>query len=139
MTLEILIDYSKVFDTIDHCFLLEERQEMNCANNSIKMICSYLMIHYQYVQIEDKKSILLPVFFSGLQGSILESFVFNLYVAAKFADLMSSTSIQYADVTTVYWHCNLYLSLQDRIGCKSTVITVIQDRMGWKSTVVTVI
>lgn len=101
MTLEILIDYSKVFDTIDHCFLLEERQEMNCANNSIKMICSYLMIRYQYVQIEDK-SILLPVFFSGLQGSILESFVFNLYVAAKFADLMSSTSIQYADVTTVY-------------------------------------
>ena len=54
VTLSILIDYSKAFDTIDHRILLEKLQNMNFVKN-IKIICSYLIERYQYVQIEDKK------------------------------------------------------------------------------------
>ena len=57
------------------------------------------MNRYQYV--EDKKSTLLPMFFSVLQGCILGYMIFNLYVA-ELADPMFSTSIQYAYDTTIY-------------------------------------
>ena len=38
VTSSILIDYSKAFDTIDHCILLEKLQSMNFAKNTIKII-----------------------------------------------------------------------------------------------------
>ena len=44
---------------------------MNFAKSTIKIICSYLIERYQYVQIEDKRSTLLPMFFGVPQGSIL--------------------------------------------------------------------
>ena len=47
VTLSILIDYSKVFDTIDHRILHEKLQNMNFAKNTIHIICSYLIECYQ--------------------------------------------------------------------------------------------
>ena len=106
VTLSVLIDYSKAFDTIDHCILLEKLQKMNFSNNSIEIICSYLMDRQQYVQIEDSKSTLLPMFFGVPQGSILGPVLFNLYVA-ELADQINSATIQYADDATVYRHCKI--------------------------------
>ena len=47
MTLSILKDYSKVFDTIDHRILQEKLQNMNFAKNIINIICSYLIERYE--------------------------------------------------------------------------------------------
>ena len=47
MTLSILKDYSKVFDTIDHRILQEKLQNMNFAKNIINIICSYLIESYE--------------------------------------------------------------------------------------------
>ena len=47
VTLSILIDYSKVFDTIDHRILQEKLQNMNFAKNIINIICSYLIERYE--------------------------------------------------------------------------------------------
>ena len=65
--LSILIDYSKAFDTIDHRILLEKLQNMNFVKN-IKIVCSYLIERYQYVQIEEKRSTVLPIFFWCTSG-----------------------------------------------------------------------
>ena len=100
VALSLLTDYSKAFDTIDHRISLEKLQNMNFAKNTI--ICSYLIERYQNVQIEDKRSTLLPMFFGAPQGSIL----FNLYIA-ELADRIYSTTIQYADDTTLYRHCKI--------------------------------
>ena len=105
VTLSVLIDYSKAFDTIDHRILLEKLQNMNFVKN-IKIICSYLIERYQYVQIEDKKSSLLPMFFGVPQGSILGPVLFNLYVA-ELADRTYSKTIHYANDTTLYQHCKI--------------------------------
>ena len=46
----------------DHRILLEKLQYMNFAKNTIKIIFSYLIERYQYVQVEDKRSTLFPMF-----------------------------------------------------------------------------
>ena len=78
VALSVLIDYYKALDTIDHRILLEKLQNMK---NTIKIICSYLIERYQYLQIKDKRSTLLPMFFDVPQGSILGLALFNLYIA----------------------------------------------------------
>ena len=55
------------------------------------------------MQIEDKRSTLLPIFFGVAQGRILGPVLFNLY-AAELADRTYSKTIQYADDTTLYRH-----------------------------------
>ena len=67
VTLSIRIDYSKAFDTVDQRILLEKLQNMNFAKNIIKIVCSYLIERYQYVEIEDKRSTLLPTSFGVSQ------------------------------------------------------------------------
>ena len=106
VTLSVLIDCSKALDTIDHRILLEKLQNMNFAKNTFKIICSYLIESYQYVQIEDKRSTLLPMFFGAPQGSILGPLLFDLYVT-ELADHIYSTTIQYADDTTLHRHCKI--------------------------------
>ena len=79
---------------------------MKFAKNTIEIICSYLIERYQYVQIEDKRSTLLPIFFGGPQGSILGPVLFKLYVA-ELADRTYSTTIQYAHDTNLHRHCKI--------------------------------
>jgi len=97
VTLSILIDYSKAFDTIDHKNLLLKLHNMNFSCDSLRI---------QYVQVEDKTSSIKPMFFGVPQGSILGPVLFNLYVV-ELSDQVTSTSIQYADDTTLYRHCKL--------------------------------
>ena len=125
MTLSVLIDYSKAFDTIDHRILLEKLQNMNFVKN-IKIICSYLIERYQYVQIEDKKSSLLPMFFGVPQGSILGPVLFNLYVA-ELADRTYSKTIHYANDTTLYQHCKI--STLDE--CAVTIQKDMEKLLSW--------
>jgi len=69
VTLSILIDYSKAFDTIDHKNLLLKLHNMNFSCDSLRI---------QYVQVEDKTSSIKPMFFGVPQGSILGSAVQSL-------------------------------------------------------------
>ena len=71
VTLSVLIDYSKSFDTIDHRILLEKLQDMNSPKNTIKIICSYPIELYQYVQRTRDQPYYL--FFGVPQGSILDT------------------------------------------------------------------
>ena len=67
---------------------------MNFAKNTIKFICSYLIERYQYLQIEDKVSTLLPMFFGVPHKSILGPVLFNLHVS-ELADRTYPVRIQY--------------------------------------------
>ena len=67
---------------------------MNFAKNTIKFICSYLIERYQYLQIEDKGSTLLSMFFGVPHKSILGPVLFNLYLG-ELADRTYSKTIQY--------------------------------------------
>ena len=101
ITMSVMIDYSKASDTIDHETLIRKLVSLNFSNSSIKIILSYLTNRKQYVQVNDKQSTRLPIYFGVPQGSILGPVLFNIYVA-KLSTCIDSNSIQYADDTNIY-------------------------------------
>ena len=123
VTLSILIDYSKAFDTIDHGTLLRKLKAMNFDISSLKIIASYLSNRRQFVQVNDKKSPTLPIHFGVPQGSILGPVLFNLYVT-YLSDQISSHSIQYADDTTLYRHSKIRQILQCIQEIESDIATL---------------
>ena len=96
-----MIDYSKAFDTIDHESLIRKLASLNFSNSSIKIILNYLTNRKQYVQVNDKQSTQLPIYFGVPQGSILGPVLFNICVA-KLSRCIASNSIQYGDDTNIY-------------------------------------
>lgn len=76
ITLAILIDNSKAFDTIDHGILLKKLHNLNFSRDSLEILSSYLSNRYQYVQIDDQKSSCQQMNFGVPQGSILGPVLF---------------------------------------------------------------
>ena len=69
--LMLLADFSKAFDTINFKTVLKKLHRLIFSHDFSYWITSYLTNRFQYVQIDDKKSILTPVCFGVPQGSIL--------------------------------------------------------------------
>ena len=99
--MSVMIDYSKASDTIDHETLIRKLVSLNFSNSSIKIMLSYLTNRKQYVQVNDKQSTRLPIYFRVPQGSILGPVLFNIYVA-KLSTCIDSNSTQHADDTNIY-------------------------------------
>ena len=67
----------------------------------MKVILSHLTNRKQYVQVNNKQSTRLPMYFRVSQGSVFGPVLFNIYVA-KLSTCVESNSIQYADDTNTY-------------------------------------
>ena len=52
VTLGILLDFSKAFDTSDHLTLLQKLYKMNFSVETLKLIQSYILERRQYVQTD---------------------------------------------------------------------------------------
>ena len=104
VTLAILIDFSKAFDIIDHNILLQKPLRFNFSPQAIEIIFSCISDCKQYVQNDDKSSEMSNMYFGVPQGSILGPILFHLYVA-DLSEMLSSTSAQCADDTTIYDNC----------------------------------
>ena len=57
----IFVDLTKAFDTVNHSILLEKLHHIGIRGTPHKLIESYLSNRYQYVQIGNIKSTLLPI------------------------------------------------------------------------------
>ena len=56
LTLMLLADFSKAFDTINFKTVLKKLHRLNFSHGFLYWITSYLTNRFQYVQIDDKKS-----------------------------------------------------------------------------------
>ena len=103
VTLAVLADFSKAFDTVDFEILMKKLHSLRFSKGTLSILSSYLSNRQQFVQINDKKSGRLIVTNGVPQGSILGPVLFNIYVY----DLSNQTEaecVQYADDTSMYRH-----------------------------------
>ena len=102
ITLAVFTDYSKAFDTVDFQVLLNKLHRLGFPKKFLIWTYSYLEGRQQFVQIDDRKSGLLPVAFGVPQGFILGPVLFNLYMEKSDCNYL-----QYADDTSLYQHCKV--------------------------------
>ena len=103
VTLAILADFSKAFDTVDYRTLLAELHAIGFSKKLLYLFKDYLSNRRHLVQIDDKTSEKLQIDFGVPQGSILGPVLFNLYVRTISSNGRSNYLL-YADDTTMLRH-----------------------------------
>ena len=83
VTLVILAHFSKAFDTVQYELLITKPHLIGLSKSFLSWLTIYLLDRSQFVQTDDRASILISVQFSVPQGSILGSMLFIFH----FSDL----------------------------------------------------
>ena len=99
--INIYLDLSKAFDTLDHDILLHKLQNYGIHGTALDLLKSYLTERHQYVIYNESKSNLQPISTGVPQGSILGPLLFIIYIN----DIAHSSKlfhfVIYADDTTL--------------------------------------
>ncbi len=119
--INIYLDLSKAFDTLNHEILLDKLAYYGINGLALKLMESYLSNRKQYVEIEGVESDMLTIQTGVPQGSILGPLLFIIYIndIANSSDLFHL--IVYADDTTISGSLNI-LSQQAETGELNNVI-----------------
>ena len=72
----ILADFLKTFDAVAYETVLKKMHKVGFSKSYLRWVTSYLTERKQFVQIDDKLSSTIEVFFSVPQGSILGPVIF---------------------------------------------------------------
>ena len=103
VTMMVLADYSKAFDTVKFKAILTKVNKMGFSSKFLIWMPNYLSDRYCFVQIDDRSSKLARVQFGVPQGSILGLVIFNLYLA-DLQNHLQCPCYQYTDNTTLFLH-----------------------------------
>lgn len=106
VTVLILLDYSKAFDTINHSLLCTKLKFFNFNDSSIMLLSSYLHGREQCVRLNNKVSSSCPIPSGVPQGSILGPMLFSLYTSDMCRVITTCAYHFYADDTQLYYSFN---------------------------------
>ena len=79
LSIVILLDMSKAFDSVDHNMLLQRILNLGVSSAVHKWFKSYLSDRWQYVRIGTTSSARVALSYGIPQGSVLSPFLFNIY------------------------------------------------------------
>ena len=99
--LNIFLDLSKAFDSLDHAILLNKLKYYGVIGTPLQLINSYLTDRNQFVQIDNTKSSILHLKTGVPQGSILGPLLFLIYINEFPSASNYFSFIMYADDTTL--------------------------------------
>lgn len=99
----VLLDFSKAFDSISHVILCYKlKSQFAFSSFACDFIYSYLTNRSQCVEVDKKRSCLLPLFSGVPQGSILGPLLFSVYINDVISVLKFCTPHLYADDLQIY-------------------------------------
>ena len=128
ITMIILADFSKAFDTICFRNLITKMSKLGFSRDFLTWTLNCVAHRKQFVQIDDTCSEVKNVNFGVPQGSILGPVLFNIYVA----DLQENVNVkcfQYADDITIYYHAKI----SDLNNCRNTIYQSINNLSVWSN------
>lgn len=81
ITVLLLLDFSKAFDSVDHRILFRKlQQEFNFENSAIALIMNYLSERMQTVCVDGEFSGFLPLLKGVPQGTVVGPLLFSLFI-----------------------------------------------------------
>lgn len=109
----LLIDYSKAFDTIEHCVLLEKLQKLNLPAYVFSWIKSFLLNRCQVVKIGENVSHECNISRGIVQGSVMGPALYAIMASDMRLISKINALCKYADDTTVLSPENTDISLAE--------------------------
>jgi hypothetical protein len=91
----IFLDFSKAFDTVNHCILLDKLNHYGVRGVANKWVGSYLDNRTQYCTFNNTKS--SKVLCRVPQGSILDRFLFLIYINDLGSIFKNMSIVLFAD------------------------------------------
>ena len=80
LTLVVLLDLSKAFDSLDHSRLLAKKKTLGVGCTALERFRSHLSGHQKYVRIGAEASSLGAIYNGVSQGSILGQGLFTIFI-----------------------------------------------------------
>ena len=95
------MDYQKSYDKVPHCRLISKLKAYYFHGTVIDLVQTYLRDRSQYVEVNGKESIRLPVTSEIPRGGVLGPLLFLIYIN-DLPDQIDSSVYMYADDTKLY-------------------------------------
>ena len=107
ITLLVLLDFSKAFDTVNHKLLIAKLEILGFDKNTCDWILSYLSGRSQMVKTNTETSSWIRLENGVPQGSILGPLLFTILISDMRVSIWNGSYITYADDTNLYWESSV--------------------------------